>query len=75
MTIEMAGMFWMAVAVYLAIGAVFALFFVWKGAAMIDASARGANLWFRVFIFPGVAGLWPLILVRMFFGFRGDGDK
>jgi hypothetical protein len=49
---------------YAGLGAVFALAFVLRGASTIDESARASNWGFRVFIFPGAAALWPLLLVR-----------
>lgn len=49
---------------YLAIGAVFALWFVTFGAGRIDPAARGMPVQARLLIFPGVMGLWPLMLAR-----------
>ena len=67
MLIEAAEMFWLAVAGYLGLGALFALYFVLRGVDLLDKSARGAGFLFRLFLFPGVAALWPLLLVRMLF--------
>lgn len=52
------------IGVYLAIGAVFALAFAWRGAAAIDPLARGAGLGFRLLVLPGAAALWPMLLGR-----------
>jgi hypothetical protein len=52
------------IAVYAAIGVVFAVLFVSAGAGRIDPAARGAGLGFRLLIFPGVAALWPLLASR-----------
>lgn len=49
--------------VYLAVGAVFAAVFVWRGAGRLDANARGASWGFRMLILPGAAALWPILLV------------
>ena len=49
---------------YLALGAVFALAFVTRGAARLDPNADGATWGFRALILPGAAALWPLLLVR-----------
>jgi hypothetical protein len=50
--------------VYAAIGLVFAVVFVFAGVGRIDESAKGAPLTFRLLIIPGVAALWPLMLMR-----------
>lgn len=49
---------------YMGVGALFALAFVTKGAAAIDATAKGAPIGFRLLIFPASAALWPLLLVK-----------
>lgn len=50
--------------IYLLIGVVFAVPFVLKGAARIDASAKASTWGFRVMIFPGCVMLWPVLLRR-----------
>jgi membrane protein implicated in regulation of membrane protease activity len=50
--------------IYVIIGALFAIVFVSFGVGRVDASARGAGVWFRALIFPGVAALWPLLAWR-----------
>lgn len=49
---------------YLALGALFALAFVARGAARVDPDAREASWGFRVVVFPGVTALWPLLALR-----------
>lgn len=56
----------LAMGIYFAIGAVFALLFVLFGAARIDPAAKGMPVQARLIIFPGVMGLWPLMLVKLF---------
>jgi hypothetical protein len=51
-------------AAYLLVGAAFALVFVWRGAAAIDPSARGATVGFRTIIVPGAALLWVLLALK-----------
>jgi hypothetical protein len=51
---------------YLAIGGLFALWFVTFGARRIDPSAKGMPLQARLMIFPGVVGLWPIMLLKTF---------
>ncbi|HZO53790.1 MAG TPA: hypothetical protein VFB63_13830 [Bryobacteraceae bacterium] len=57
---------WMAAALglYAGIGLVFAIPFLAWGLPRIDAAARGSSLAFRLFILPGVATFWPLLLRR-----------
>ena len=46
------------------IGAVFAVAFVAMGIQRVDSVAEHAPLGFRLIVLPGVAALWPLMLVR-----------
>jgi hypothetical protein len=50
--------------IYLAMGALFALAFAWRGARSIDPAAAEATWGFRILILPGAAALWPFLLVR-----------
>lgn len=50
--------------IYLALGILFAVLFVWRGAGKIDPPAKQATAGFRLMIFPGAAALWPLLLWR-----------
>lgn len=47
---------------YLALGLLFAVLFVWRGAGKIDSSAKQATAGFRLMIFPGATALWPVLL-------------
>lgn len=53
-----------ALAVYGAAGAVFAVPFALRGAGAIDPAAKGGTWGFRVLTLPGVVALWPLMLVK-----------
>ena len=53
-----------ALTVYGLAGAVFAVAFVTIGIQRIDSVAEHAPLGFRLIVVPGVAALWPLMLVR-----------
>jgi hypothetical protein len=66
MTIAMAETIVAVLGVYAAIGVAFALAFIVFGAGRIDPSARGMPVQARMIIFPGVAALWPLVLVKLF---------
>lgn len=54
--------------VYAAMGLIFAVFFVCFGVGRIDASAKGAPIFFRLLILPGAAALWPVLLRRWLSG-------
>mgnify|MGYP006891165931 CR=1 FL=1 len=58
----------MAVAIYLAIGAALAVFLAAGGAVRLDRAAKGAGIVFRIFIIPGAALLWPLLLLMWIAG-------
>ncbi len=62
----MAGMDWVLAILggYLAIGGVFAVAFVTRGAGRIDANAGGAGWGFRLLAIPGSAALWPWLASR-----------
>lgn len=47
---------------YLFFGVAFAVFFLWRGAALLDEAARGISWKTRAFLFPGSAALWPVLL-------------
>ena len=53
---------------YFAIGALVGLIYMFGGAGRIDPAAKGKSLPLRVrlLIFPGVMGLWPLMLSKLF---------
>ena len=51
-------------AIYLAIGAVFAPLFAFLGVKRIDPSASPGTLGFRLLIMPGAMLLWPWLLYR-----------
>lgn len=55
---------------YAVCGLIFAIAFVTVGVGKIDPVAKGSGLAFRLIIFPGVAGLWPLLLTRWLTGER-----
>lgn len=45
--------------VYSGVGALFALAFVTRGAAVIDGKAREGTFGFRLLLVPGAIALWP----------------
>lgn len=52
------------VAVYAAVGLLFAAGFVTMGVGRIDPSATHAPIGFRLLIVPGTVALWPLLAIR-----------
>ena len=50
--------------IYLSVGIVFAIAFVWKGGGKIDPSAQEGTIGFRLLILPGAAALWPILARR-----------
>ena len=50
--------------VYLALGILFAIPFVFRGVNRIDPVAGGSSWGFRLIIIPGVIVLWPLLARR-----------
>lgn len=50
--------------VYLAAGLLFGIAFVSAGVQRIDHVAENSGLGFRLIILPGVAALWPWLLMR-----------
>jgi hypothetical protein len=53
---------------YLFVGLLFAVPFVLFLANRVDPSAKGSTWGFRVLVIPGVALLWPLLLIRLLKG-------
>jgi len=53
-----------ALEIYFGLGLLFAGWFAWRGAALIDPAARNATIGFRIVILPASALLWPLLLFR-----------
>ena len=63
---QAAELFVYALMAYGLAGAVFAIAFVTMGIQHVDSVAAHAPLGFRLIVMPGVAALWPLLLVRWF---------
>lgn len=50
--------------VYVIIGAIFAILFLWKGALKVDKNVAGSRFWFKLLLFPGSIAFWPLLLAK-----------
>lgn len=51
----------LAVAAYAAVGLLFGVAFVLKGAGVVDSAAQGGPIAFRLLILPASAALWPVM--------------
>lgn len=58
----------LALGIYALIGVLIGLIYMFGGAGRIDPAAKGKGLPLRVrlLVFPGIAGLWPLMLTKLF---------
>jgi hypothetical protein len=61
-------MIWTIVGAYLSAGILVAVFMAIWGATATDHAAEGSGLGFRLVIFPGVALLWPYLILRLLSG-------
>ncbi|MEM9345072.1 MAG: hypothetical protein AAGB26_00515 [Planctomycetota bacterium] len=52
----------MILGVYIAIGLMVGLAFVFRGVNRVDAAAADSPVVFRIVILPGCVGLWPVVL-------------
>jgi len=50
---------------YLALGAVFGVYFVSWGAARLDPEARGLPFLLRLMLLPASVALWPVLLRKL----------
>lgn len=50
--------------VYIAIGILFSVVFIWKGLSKTDQGVVGSGKLFKVLIFPGLVTFWPLFLTK-----------
>lgn len=57
-------------AIYAAVGLIFAIAFAWKGVGKIDPAAAAGTIGFRLLIIPGTIALWPILARRWH---RGEG--
>ena len=68
MTIALAEMIVAGLGLYFAVGLLVGLIYISGGAGRIDPAARGKGLPWRVrlLILPGIIGLWPVMLIKLF---------
>jgi hypothetical protein len=63
MPVDVAEMILSTAGLYFAVGLVFALVFLALGLRRVDALAADGPWGFKALIFPGVVGLWPIVLL------------
>ena len=58
----------LAIGLYFALGLLVGLIYMFGGAGRIDPAAKGKGLPLRarLLILPGVVGLWPIMLTKLF---------
>ncbi len=63
-----AGTLVLALGIYAVLGLIVGLIYMFGGAGRIDPAAKGKGLPVRVrlLILPGIIGLWPLMLTKLF---------
>lgn len=50
------------IGIYLALGVVFSILFLWKGITKVDAATEGSGLFFKVLLFPAMTVFWIFFL-------------
>ena len=60
---------------YLAAGALFAIFFLSNGLEKMDTAAHGSGWGFRLIILPGTIVLWPVLLNKWMKAKKISDDK
>ena len=64
MPLPLAGLLVNVFLIYMGIGLVFAIAFVWRGVGAVDPVAEHGTRGFRLLILPGCAAFWPWLLKR-----------
>lgn len=66
MTEGLANIIVVAIGAYVVLGLLVGLVYMFGAAGRIDPAAKGMPIRARVLIFPGIVGLWPLMLAKLF---------
>ena len=58
----------LAMGIYVGLGLLVGLIFMFGGAGRIDPAAKGKGLPLRarILVLPGIIGLWPIMLTKLF---------
>jgi hypothetical protein len=63
MSEQLAGSIVSAIGLYLGVGVLIALPFVWRGAGRLDPRGLGSGVGFRAILIPASVVLWPWLLI------------
>lgn len=74
MSEQLAEIVWLGLAAYFGSGLIVALATLVFGLRRLDAAAAAMPLRVRLIIAPGLAGIWPVVLVRLL-GVRATEDR
>ena len=50
------------VGIYLLLGIIFTIVFLWKGITKVDQDVKGSDRFFKVLLFPGLVVFWVYFL-------------
>ena len=50
--------------IYLLLGALFSIFFLWKGIEKVDAGTKESGLFFKLLLFPAMTVFWVIFLKK-----------
>lgn len=62
-------------ALYVAAGLIFSIYFAAVGVTKLDKAARGTSVFFRILIVPGTVALWPYLVQRLIRGTQGPPEE
>ncbi len=54
------------IGIYVIVGAIFSILFLWKGIVRVDKDAEGTGILFRLILVPGLLVFWPLFLIKWY---------
>jgi len=50
--------------VYLALGVLFSIIYLWKGISKVDSKTEESGFFFKILLFPGMCFFWILFLMK-----------
>ena len=59
-------LFLLILGVYVTLGLLFAIFFVFVGGTKIDPLLKDSKKRFRIILFPGIIAIWPFLVAKLF---------
>lgn len=61
---QIVGLILLIVLVYLVLGLIFSIFFLWRGINKVDEGAEGSSFVFKLLIIPGMLVFWTFFLYK-----------